>query len=439
MLQVFQYVISHALVTSPLPPDLLNRVVQHIEAAMRISGGWIVALYLFSSVVGNARTDCDTCQSCNSWCKRGARCTPCIQFDYRLQNCAGAGCSELPPRQRSYQVPLCLVLDTAYSPPFHEVWWPDATDSTMRRLVFSTDRVWEDLCCAQRAWSCICSLEQLPCRCTVRVRFERRRDVFREGDRTTAFALGYRWRQRGDSCIIVCDDSLPSISINATQWYVGTKRNWQYVGLDRLGMPYRFFFNRSLTENAMRTLFPSTGSDRWGNDLCTILTHELGHIYGFYHGCNNKRCDSLLSLEVEIHPNIRVSFCKRYPDSCRCCYAGVMNGKGLSKYDSPFTDDDRCMFAKLYCPELTGIEQEYQQPIAVYAGLRTLHLPIPPYGAFVSVQLYDLQGRQIFYQPPVWYYQGVEIELPDGFIVPGVYFCVVTIGDKRIRRLILLP
>lgn len=281
----------------------------------------LLAACIFSIAAVWATTNCDTCQACNSWCKRGALCKPCLPFDYGVHSCIERPCTDNPPRRFNYAVPLCLALDPSYPSPFQEVWWPDARDSTIRRLVFSVDRLWEDLCCAQRAWACVCGMEQLPCRCTVRVRFDTSTRTFPVGSTVTAIAVP-KWKPQNDSCM--CGDSiLPLIAINATRWRVGTNKRWQYLGLDRLGMPYRYFFNRSLTDNAMATLFPSDNSERWANDLCTILTHELGHVYGFGHGCHSKRCDSLLRID---------NYCREHPDSCRCCYAGVMNGRGMQKY-----------------------------------------------------------------------------------------------------------
>lgn len=138
-----------------------------------MSSGRVVLGLLLSAgtAIGvHGQLDCNSSEwVSNSWCKWGAQCTPCVRFLYNLQPCAGAWCTEYPRRAVSAQLPICLVLDSTYPPPFSEVWWPDPEDTTVRRRVFSAEYLWEDFCYAARAWSCICGWENQTCQCRVRV------------------------------------------------------------------------------------------------------------------------------------------------------------------------------------------------------------------------------------------------------------------------------
>lgn len=85
------------------------------------SGRVVLGLLLSagSTIAVLGQQDCNSSEwVSNSWCKRGAQCTPCVRFLYNLQPCAGAWCTEFPRRVMSAQLPMCLVLDSTYPPHF---------------------------------------------------------------------------------------------------------------------------------------------------------------------------------------------------------------------------------------------------------------------------------------------------------------------------------
>ncbi|GBD06032.1 hypothetical protein HRbin20_01633 [bacterium HR20] len=315
---------------------------------------------------------------------------------------------------------MCLVLDSTYPPPFSEVWWPDPEDTAVRRLIFSAEYLWEDFCCAARAWSCICGWENQTCQCRVRVKFSIHSTDFPVGSRVTAYAIPWWWRPQGDSRFALCDSF--EIRLNSTPWYVGTNRDWQYIGLDEMGMPRRFFYNRRFWEAAWKIDTSTRLKKYYAYDLCTILTHEIGHIYGFGDGsCSAPVCDTCFQ---------DANFRRDHPERCRCCYEGIMNGRG-------FTEHDRCMFAKLYCPELASVRIDQTAPRE--AEGQRLQLKIPSGGALIRLQIYDLRGRLLEEIPAQWYSGGdATIEVPTHG-VSGVYFCVVEVNGERCLRTIIVP
>lgn len=120
-------------------------------------------------------------------------------------------------------------------------------------------------------------------------------------------------------------------------------------------------------------------------------------------------------------------------DSCPGCYAGIMQ-------DGIVTDFDRCMGAKIFCPELVRVPAQQVMSEAIAVHDEYLVCVVPCGGATVGVQLFDLLGRKIIILQPHWYSEGrITIRLPREQLSSGVYFCEVAIGTARRFLAVYVP
>ncbi len=317
-------------------------------------------------------------------------------------------------------LPLCLEYDARYKPPRSEIRWPTrelevAPNGRDSVLIFSIDSLRNDLCCAQRQWACVCGVENTACACTVKVRFvtDSLRESEYEEDRRIYHTFDPVPREgrlsfptaKAADCgpIRKCDTASLIIWLNARSDWMHMSRNWRV----RMHDIRRFYVNCSLLGNAAKVSDDTIRGYGW-YDLCLILMHELGHLYGMYHH-DFWRCDTT--------------------------YRGVMMAEVYRS--SGFTEDDRCIFAKLYCPELVGVQEAARQETT--SGGSILCIQVPEGGARVKVDIYSLYGTLVL-QLPERYHAGGQLceELPAEKLATGVYACVVSVGNKLYRQLAII-
>ncbi len=368
-----------------------------------------------------------TLDSCYVDCRPGARCRGDLRALIPGQGCVSVDSIRPATVGRpSPPLPLCLEYDERYRPPFHELRkqvyrWDPVTGTTIDVdvLLFSVDSLWQDLCCAQRLWACVCGAQNNPCVCTVKVRFVQDFLEFSQhpGDRfwhwvfrprqlhpdssiwtfATAATTGYYTPFRN----LECDTGLAVIYLNSRSDWMTRSLDWRSQDTST----NRFFVNRSLSGN-VRIINADTF--RFGAyDLCIILAHELGHLYGMGHH-----------------------------DVCDSSYTGVMLSQTYRS--EGFTEDDRCIFAKLYCPDLVGVQEARRQE-AVRERLNSVCVPVPEGGARIGVRVYNLYGALVL-QLPEQYHSGGQWcqELPTERLATGVYLCVVSVERQQYRQLVLV-
>ena len=325
-------------------------------------------LWLFLAGGVGAQTS-DSCYAGD--CRPGARCRENLKADIWCP--PGSGCipvASIPRASSRAPIPLCLRIDTNYLPEVRQLRWPvdpshPEGDSV---LVFSIDSLQKDLCCATMQWACICDKQNSPCACTIQVAFltdentrqnayldNLRQWYFFPGSRAAAAAPG--WRALCDSC-----DSTAYIIINATRWFITSSPRYDTNFRDI----HRFFYNRGLEEN-YRRIRSDIAMGYVAYDICRILTHELGHYYGFGHHRYND---------------------DRY--SCDTQYTGVRHQAGPA-YGFDITEDDRCIFAMRFCPELVGVYEE-SQSWEHRNGINAICIET---GYPTRVMLYSLQGQRV--------------------------------------------
>jgi hypothetical protein len=180
------------------------------------------------------------------------------------------------------------------------------------------------------------------------------------------------------------------------------RRNWSSIDT----VPRRFFVNRGLLGNVSRVSDDSVEGYGW-YDLCMILAHELGHLYGMFH---HELCDS--------------------------SYKGVMLGQTYRS--EGFLEQDRCIFAKLYCPEVVGVREVRRQEAAPQP-FNFVCVPVPEGGARIGVRVYNLYGALVL-QLPEEYHPGGQWcrELPTEQLATGVYLCVVSVERRQYRQRVLV-
>ena len=361
-------------------------------------------------------------------CRPGARCRGGWKAKVCEQGCVDVDSIRPASRGRpSPPLPLCLRYDERYRPEFHEVrkrvrQW-DSLTGTFRDvdvLLFSVDSLWQDLCCAQRLWACVCGVQDDSCVCTVKVRFVTDSLQFssHENDKGWYRFFGPRQFDVDTSiwtfytaatpiCTPFLGDPL-NCDTGRAVIYLNSRRDWMTRSLNWRSQDTtinRFFVNRSLLGN-LRVVNADTM--RFGGyDLCIILAHELGHLYGMNHH-----------------------------DECNPSYQGVMLSQTYRSVG--FTEEDRCIFAKLYCPHLVGVQEARRQE-AVRERLNSVCVPVPEGGARIGVRVYNLYGALVL-QLPEQYHSGGQWcrELSTEQLAAGVYLCVVSVERRQYRQLVLV-
>jgi hypothetical protein len=110
-------------------------------------------------------------------------------------------------------------------------------------------------------------------------------------------------------------------------------------------------------------------------NLSDVITHEMGHSY---------------ALADQINRTTGRAYCDDP-------YEGVMGrATHINESKQNLSIDDICMFKKLYCPELTPVEEEHQiaDDIKNYPNplddIAYIELPIPDGGDIVSIKIYSI-------------------------------------------------
>ncbi|GIV56970.1 MAG: hypothetical protein KatS3mg040_1738 [Candidatus Kapaibacterium sp.] len=189
-------------------------------------------------------------------------------------------------------------------------------------VVFQSDLVINDFNCIDR-WYCICGLQSLPCQCTLRVGFIKDARLFTQ-DPTRTIAYTRLNISYGQNCQPHCESSY--IMVNFTP---------EFLRYDEDGNPHSFLFNSQLRENVLyvneiqrntKGIYPY----HRGYNLCDVLTHEAGHFLGLRH-YNDSNCPAQEQS------------------------SGIMDAYASANDAQELSIDDKCMFAKLYCPSIVPV------------------------------------------------------------------------------------
>jgi hypothetical protein len=110
----------------------------------------------------------------------------------------------------------------------------------------------------------------------------------------------------------------------------------------------------------------------------------------------------------------------------------------MSYLSEGFLEQDRCIFAKLYCPEVVGVREVRRQEAAPQP-FNFVCVPVPEGGARIGVRVYNLYGTLVL-QLPEEYHPGGQWcrELPTEQLATGVYLCVVSVERRQYRQPVLV-
>jgi hypothetical protein len=152
-----------------------------------------------------------------------------------------------------------------------------------------------------------------------------------------------------------------------------------------------------------------------------VVTHELGHILGLDH-----------FDQLPCPPSVYSS-------------SNIMNSQIVNNLNfSGLSIDDICMFKKLYCPELTPVEEEHQistdiknypNPLEEFAYIE---LSIPNGGDIVSIKIYSIFNELVNVIDKNYMSSGThKFKFDASSLPPGVYFCEINIGrSKFVKKMV---
>ncbi len=189
-------------------------------------------------------------------------------------------------------------------------------------VVFQSELIVNDFECIDR-WFCICGMQSHPCQCTLRVGFVKDARLFLQDP---SRAIAYTWLNIsfGQNCQPHCESSY--IMVNFTP---------EFHKYDEDGNPLSFLFSSQLRENVLhlndiqwniKRIYPY----HRGYNLCDVLTHESGHFLGLRHYSEGNCPDQVQST-------------------------GIMDAYANANDAQELSIDDKCMFAKLYCPSIVPV------------------------------------------------------------------------------------
>ena len=198
--------------------------------------------------------------------------------------------------------------------------------------IYSESDVENDITCANDNWSCICpGLNNTGCACNIAVEYSSSVAIFPTSSnyliQTAAKTTGQTYNTQ--TCFLNC--SGVKIYLNGTD---------QFWHKDDDGFYHSGFYNNNSTDyNNLTTIVTDEGNDPAYDDsdpktgyyalnLCDILTHELGHLYGFgdnyiYH----------------------------------CSGSSIMDGGTWNAPYQGLSENDKCGFQKLYC-NITDVNEK---------------------------------------------------------------------------------
>ncbi len=289
----------------------------------------------------------------------------CPDRAYSYTFCTPSGfvnaCARNPWSYRQGWMPLrasgriCLFLSNVpmYQPATTYVW---PLRGGGEAAVFRPDLVVNDFDCAEGKWDCVCGREQDPCRCRIEVRFvtdENDGLIRKYVDRAIALA----WREwQSNTCELFCEASPLNpgsvIVVNMTKRFLFPLGGGRYPRIVYNDMLWETVRNR-----ASDTLIA------W--NLCEVLIHEIGHLYGLGHHTDCPPAN------------------------------GIMNATAVANQPRrDLSQDDRCAYAKLYCPGIVPVEEDHT-PGNVVLRDGSIVLPLPPLltSGDLQFRLYDVFGR----------------------------------------------
>jgi hypothetical protein len=275
----------------------------------------VFALLLWGATLPALSQSCATCKSYKFkyfGCRNGVRVTECTDDPWNVPNFR--------------PIKICpnatIIVDKPPTDLKKEYFWDENGDNVMQsgEDIFRWDHAETQATVgAVVKWQAACGniIDNTNCyNCPIRVRWARRKEDMR-GSVATAISIPHKFL---NGCSTM-DCSTSEIWVNMTNEYC----NYNFKSKE----PLTFFYTNKTgyvkTENPYQYWY----------DFSTVITHELGHRYGFQHqdeSCTGPGADDMMMRGIGIEP--------------------------LKEWDITFLD--KCMFMKVYCcPTTSPVEEEF--------------------------------------------------------------------------------
>lgn len=181
----------------------------------------------------------------------------------------------------------------------------------------------------------------------------------------------------------------------------------------RNGKVTRWFYNSSNWSQVEDVLNANGSNEYEVFNFCDVIAHEIGHLYGLSH------FDKFCTTEG----NVGIMHSELKPNKPK---------KGLS-------NDDKCAFMKLYCNNLTPVEevQNINEKIRNYpnptSNIINIEFGIETLNKKVIINIYDIFGNYLgeFYNKQLNKSTN-ETQIDISSLLKGVYFYKVLIGNKTL-------
>lgn len=291
-------------------------------------------------------------------------------------------------------IPICFEYKTRSSDP-QEIKLPIQVGGEV--VVYNKNKTQNDIDNAEYGWNCICGKEEDECECTLEVGFVTDKSKWPTNNYRLAMISFFTWEVV--DCEIICFDKRAKIMLN----------NLPEFNQKMSGYRLTSYSNEEYSVN----LFEVRLGYRTYN-LTDLLYKAIGQQYGLRVQDGNPECNP------------------PYEGRMGKGYTMGQGSKGLSR-------DDKCMFKKLYCPNLVPVEYEYVEEMSDVANFPNplenktyFSFSVPEEGCYVIITVYNQVGKVVAL-PLNKYYSttGQQNEIFDASELPaGFYYYTIQLGKE---------
>ncbi|MEI6089388.1 MAG: T9SS type A sorting domain-containing protein [bacterium] len=320
-------------------------------------------------------------------------CDPNREYPYRfcdgITRCTANPADEVNPGVVKAPFPVCLSYNPDKGP--HNVMLSNGPGLVE---VFDDSKVEADMHCAEFQWNCLCGMQNADCLCMINLVWTQEpKDIEDPTSRVAEAAT--RWA----GCIVKCNGTgfPPSIIVlnNTTGFNYPKNTNSRRILVNSDCEYYKV--NQNWDGLANNTL-----------NLCDIITHELGHIYGLKHYNEKPICAPIITLAN-----------------------GIMNSNAkANQAKRELTDDDKCAFSRLYCNAVhvensDSLFSKIQVKTYPTPTQSTLNIEFTINGVAVDLifQVFNETGKLVYDNGYYFPNQGLNRITTDfSFLTNGIYY-----------------
>jgi len=299
---------------------------------------------------------------------------------------------------------------------------------TGAQVIVYTNAFWDNTCqTAADDWACVCNFNNRPCVCNVKVIMTKNEDDIRPHDVLNTQAI-CKSTVNLSSCELDCSNLV--ILINATD---------QYTQKSTFGTEKIFYYMDQIIDPSPGILINLKEGYKLLS-LSQIIEHELGHVYGLVDSYTAE------DLNGDGYDETKISQC--LPDE----YLSVMDGvfdlnKDANKLRLQITNDDECMFKRLYCRDAyTYKDDKIAENLNQYnyfpnpsSNFTNIEFSIIKANSSVKISVVNELGNKKIVLNEQNYEPGnyqKQIDLSD--LTSGVYFISIQIGLEYFSKKVIV-